>query len=550
MPREAGSRASQGDSGAAALSCPPPRRAEEQRPVAWRVSPERSRIPLQGRSEESEEGGVKMEEQGPRRPIQRERLKYKGKKPPTGQVGTIRDLLPRADLCQIKQEPEEGQPQQHWEAQKQDFLKTMQPPRSGWETPQAPCPPHSGDGVLSFRGAADASGKAGGADQTLLPDTEGLLGKEAATCSGFCTPQEAEPANLAETEPATLARMEGGRWTGDLVRLSPASLPTNSEHSLPGPLEKSDSQTGEEDESQNSMEPHVNLLGRRKKLRIQQQTHKGEKLFECMECGKGFSESGKLRIYQRTNTGEKRFECFECGKSFNDRQTLRIHQRTHMGEKPFKCIECGKTFSQYGVLRIHQRTHTGEKPFKRIECGKSFSQYGVLRRHQRTHTGEKPFKCIECGKSFRQYEVLRRHQRTHTGEKPFKCIECGKSFGKNGALRVHQRTHTGEKPFKCIECGKSFSESGALRIHQRTHTGEKPFKCIECGKSFSQSGALRIHQRTHTGEKPFKCIECGKNFSHSGALRIHQRTHTGEKPFKCIECGKSFSESEKLRIHQ
>lgn len=63
--------------------------------------------------------------------------------------------------------------------------------------------------------------------------------QEAATCSGFCAPQEAEPANLAETEPATLARMEGGRWTVDLVRLSPASLPTTSEHSLPGPLEKS-----------------------------------------------------------------------------------------------------------------------------------------------------------------------------------------------------------------------------------------------------------------------------------------------------------------------
>nr|XP_028576355.1 uncharacterized protein LOC114592386 isoform X1 [Podarcis muralis] len=187
MLREAGNGASQGDSRAAALSCPPPRRAEEQRPVAWRVSPERSRIPLQGRSEESEQGGIKMEEQGPRRPIQRERLECKGRKPPAGQVVATRDLLPRADLCQIKQEPEEGQPQQHWDAEKQDFLKTMQPPRSKWETPQAPSPPQSGDGVLSFRGAADASrwpsGRAGGTDQTLLPDTEGLLGKETAAAS-------------------------------------------------------------------------------------------------------------------------------------------------------------------------------------------------------------------------------------------------------------------------------------------------------------------------------------------------------------------------------
>ncbi|CAI5768261.1 finger 271-like [Podarcis lilfordi] len=346
--------------------------------MAWRVSPERSRIPVQGRSEESEEGDVKIAEQRPRRPIQRERLECKGKNPPAGQVGTIRDLLPRADLCQIKQEAEEGQSQQQSEAQKQDFLKTMQPPRSGWETPQAPSSPHSGDGVLSFRGAADASrwpsGRVGGADQTQLPDTEGLLGKEAATCSGFCAPQEAEPANLAETEPATLARMEGGRWTVDLVRLSPASLPTTSEHSLPGPLEKSDSQTGEEDESHNSMEPHVNLWGKTKKLRIQQKSHKGEKLFECIECGKSFSQSGALRRHQRTHTGEKPFECFECGKSFSESGALRRHQQTHTGEKLFEYSACGKSFSQSVALRIHQRTHTGEKPFECFECGKSFSE--------------------------------------------------------------------------------------------------------------------------------------------------------------------------------
>nr|XP_034963774.1 uncharacterized protein LOC118081380 isoform X2 [Zootoca vivipara] len=125
-----------------------------------------------------------MEEQGPRRPIRRESLESKGKRSPVVQVGTIRDLLPQEDLHQIKQEPEEGQPQEHWDAQWQDFLKTMQPPRSRWETPQTPSPPHSGDGVLlaSFKGAAyDSrwpSERAGETDQTLLPDPEGLLGKE------------------------------------------------------------------------------------------------------------------------------------------------------------------------------------------------------------------------------------------------------------------------------------------------------------------------------------------------------------------------------------
>ncbi|XP_060133999.1 uncharacterized protein LOC118090069 isoform X18 [Zootoca vivipara] len=165
---------------------PPPRIAEEQRAVAWRVSPVRIRIPVQGRrSEESEQGSVKMEEQGPRRPIRRESLESKGKRSPAGQVETFGDLLPQADLRQIKQEPEEEEElKQHWDAQWQDFLKTMQPPCSSWETPQAPIPPHSGDGVFltSFKGATDdsqwPSGRAGETDQTLFPDTEGLLGKQ------------------------------------------------------------------------------------------------------------------------------------------------------------------------------------------------------------------------------------------------------------------------------------------------------------------------------------------------------------------------------------
>ena len=139
-----------------------------------------------------QQSSVKMEEQGPRRPIQRERLESKGKRSLAAQDETFRDLLPCADLCEIKMEAEEGQPQQHWDAQWLDFLKTMHPPRSSWETPQAPSPPHSGDGVLpaSFRGAADYSQwtrrRAGETDQTLPPDTEGLPEKVSALLSpGF-----------------------------------------------------------------------------------------------------------------------------------------------------------------------------------------------------------------------------------------------------------------------------------------------------------------------------------------------------------------------------
>ncbi|NXI74627.1 ZKSC3 protein, partial [Anseranas semipalmata] len=56
--------------------------------------------------------------------------------------------------------------------------------------------------------------------------------------------------------------------------------------------------------------------------------------------------------------------------SFSDHSNLISHQKLHRGEKPYECLDCGKRFSQSTSLLAHHRIHTGEKPYVCFSCGK------------------------------------------------------------------------------------------------------------------------------------------------------------------------------------
>uniref|UniRef100_A0A803SXI7 Uncharacterized protein n=1 Tax=Anolis carolinensis TaxID=28377 RepID=A0A803SXI7_ANOCA len=273
-----------------------------------------------------------------------------------------------------------------------------------------------------------------------------------------------------------------------------------------------------------------------------QKTHMGEKLYECLECGKCFHHKGSLRRHRKSHLGEKPYKCLECGKGFTEKRTLIGHERNHRGEKPYQCLECGKCFCQKEALSSHAKIHTQEKPYKCLECEKCFHQKEALSRHEKIHTGEKPYTCLECGKCFHHQGSLRRHRKSHLGEKPYKCLECGKGFTEKRSLIGHEMKHRGEKPYKCLECGKYFYQKEALSTHTKLHTGEKLYKCPECEKCFHQKEALSRHEKIHTREKPYKCLKCEKCFHQQGALSSHEIIHTGEKPYKCLECGKCFNQ--------
>nr|XP_034961083.1 uncharacterized protein LOC118080251 [Zootoca vivipara] len=527
-----------------------------------------------------------MEEQGPRRPIQRARLESKGKKSPVGQVGTLRDLLPRGDLHQIKQEPEEGQPQQHWDAQWQDFLMTMHPASSRWETPQAPSPPLSGDGVLpaSFRGAAGVSrwpsGRAGGTHQTL-PDLSGESREEGGELISSVKVKE-EILNEEEEDEAMRSEME--RQCFRRFCYQEAEGPREvwlRLQDLCSQWLKPERRTKEEIVELLVLEQFLIILPAEMQSWV-----KGCRPETCAQAA-ALAEDFLLQLQDTERLPRKvSWPAEDIANSPKSEQDLLDTADTHLSAEAEE--ESEEEASFLGSDQAYE--NGGESfPFERHpQVGISGVSLARLNRkifqvcgleempgdqqrqesHRENSAEVQAFICDESNRGSTFPGGSQKAKRKRTGpdwgtvlrrsfdfprnqkmQKLYTCTYCGKISNNSAHMIIHERTHTGEKPYKCSECGKCFSTNCNLMKHTRVHTGEKPYRCSDCGRSFSDKASLIVHERTHTGEKPYECPMCGKSFTSSSNLITHKRVHTGEKPYKCSECGQSFVHRPQLVIH-
>ncbi|XP_075972346.1 uncharacterized protein LOC142974083 isoform X2 [Anticarsia gemmatalis] len=167
------------------------------------------------------------------------------------------------------------------------------------------------------------------------------------------------------------------------------------------------------------------------------------------------------------------------------------------GQKRFECPQCGRVFHHRNSLLYHILSHGGKQQVCR-DCGKAFYTVTALKIHRRVHNGDRPYKCEVCGRDFRQWSDLKYHKASiHSNQKMFKCEFCDKEFARKYSLSVHRRIHTGERNYKCEYCSKTFRASSYRLSHMRTHTSVKPHKCSQCEKCFRVAADLRRHMLIH-----------------------------------------------------
>ncbi|XP_061476534.1 zinc finger and SCAN domain-containing protein 31-like [Rhineura floridana] len=545
--------------------------------------------------------GMKTEAQDKGGPVLRKELVGEGTALPATQLERIGDFLPSKPGEKVKQEPEEGL-LQHWEAQWQEFLKTMESPHAHWAIPpltEEPTPWEDAKGFLaSFEQVAKACRwpKEEWAAR-LLPALCGeaelvfsrldvqdrqdygkvkaaILRQDALAQERWCHHfrhfcyQEAEGPRGAYSHLRDVCH----RWL-KVTRHSKEQILEllileQFLTILPPEIQSWLREAGPETCSQAVALAEEFLLRQQDAKRQEKQIPASfeEAASRFSEPAQVLTDTGQRQQYRETkqegDSGEVSLQDYMqvevCdGQSCpqESHEEVELSQRRGMETIARTCKEGESSEDQSEPKRrreSHPRNRVGESvsceaseksldegPLQQPQAAmQSFEQDLGFIKYEQVKIQEPTDHC-EDGAGLGCPEHLLRHQQVHTVGKPYQCSYCGKTFSRRSHLVTHERTHTGEKPYECSYCGKSFIQSSHLILHERTHTGEKPYKCCACGKSFSSTSNLLAHGRTHTGEKPYKCAVCEKGFISKSHLIRHRRNHGTEKP-QMGRSGKTF----------
>lgn len=220
-----------------------------------------------------------------------------------------------------------------------------------------------------------------------------------------------------------------------------------------------------------------------KELSEHKQEHNNT-IYCCNNCSSYFSTALDLCRHQVKHYNE--YRCVFCEFATGHLSVITIHMNRHEKTLIYECDECGRGFSTEYLMNTHKQIHSGIKRYQCDFCNKKFATENYKNCHMKYNhseelTGVKNiYKCHICYREFSFEKSLTRHLSVihNIGEsKKVECPVCFKVIANPFNLKMHMSVHTGEKHHVCELCGKAFRDRGHLKRHNKVHLkrGEEMF---------------------------------------------------------------------------